>query len=275
VSLDVQGVAGRIATTGLEDDGALSAADAARVRAAIGRIAAGGRRARVIALARGAPTQPWHDVFDLAGLDVHKDLLLVWNGQRIEAHGWDLGRRQVDEATAAVRDRIATRPAEAIELALDGMLALAPPLGPAVRRSPAPSPVADPVADSGAAPASGGPGIALLGTGGLAALALVGGVALVIRRRARRAAEAQAALREGLSAADQRYSELMLAAEELAPADAEALQLRAGTLKQRLDALALEARGATTEDPVALGKVQQLEGEIAALRSTVLQKQRP
>ena len=275
MSLDVQGVAGRIATTGLEDDGALSAEDAERVRAAIRRIEARGRRARVITLSRGAATRPWRDVFDLAGLDSHRDLLLIWNGQRIEAHGWDLGRRQVDEATAAVRDRIATRPAEAIELALDGMLALAPPLGPAVRRSPAPSPVADPVADSGAAPASGGQGIALLGTGGLAALALVGGVALVIRGRARRAAEAQAALREGLSAADQRYSELMLAAEELAPADAEALQLRAGTLKQRLDALALEARGANTDDPVRLGKVQQLEGEIAALRSTVLQKQRP
>lgn len=275
MSLDVQGVAGRIASTGLEDDGALSAEDAERVRAAIRRIEARGRRARVITLSRGAATRPWRDVFDLAGLDSHRDLLLIWNGQRIEAHGWDLERAQLDQAVAAVRGRIATRPAEAIELALDRMLAMAPTQRRPAAPPPATSPPAAPAPAPAAAPSTAGPGVALLSTGGLAALALASGVALVIRRRARRAAEAQAALRDGLAAADRRYSELMLAAEELAPAEAERLQLRAGTLKQRLDALALEARGANTDDPVRLGKVQQLEGEIAALRSTVLQKQRP
>ena len=275
MSLDVQGVAGRIASTGLEDDGVLSAEDAERVRAAIRRIEARGRRARVITLSRGAATRPWRDVFDLAGLDSHRDLLLIWNGQRIEAHGWDLERAQLDQAVAAVRGRIATRPAEAIELALDRMLAMAPTQRRPAAPPPATSPPAAPAPAPAAAPSTAGPGVALLSTGGLAALALASGVALVIRRRARRAAEAQAALRDGLAAADRRYSELMLAAEELAPAEAERLQLRAGTLKQRLDALALEARGANTDDPVRLGKVQQLEGEIAALRSTVLQKQRP
>ena len=146
-----------------------------------------------------------------------------------------------------------------------------------LRRPPGPrapgAATAERAADS---PSDGLSSLSLIGGAGALALGLIGGTVLVIRRRQRRAAESSAAFAEALAAADSRYAELMLAAEELEGADGRQLQLRAGTLKQRLDVLAAETRNkpALAADPVTLGKVRQLENEIAALRSTVLQRRR-
>ena len=67
----------------------------------------------------------------------------------------------------------------------------------------------------------------------------------------------------------------MLACEEL-PGDPQAtdIQLKATELKKRADQVVAEVEAAphTGNDPVPLGKLDQIENELGALRSTVLQK---
>jgi len=67
----------------------------------------------------------------------------------------------------------------------------------------------------------------------------------------------------------------MLASEDsLLPETAAQIQLRATELKRRLDERVREIREQPVlgNDPVRIGELRQLEGELAALRSTALQR---
>src|SRR5690348_8923419 len=91
------------------------------------RLAGAGRRARVVALQGGAALQPWHALFDRAGLDGKRDLLLLWNGQRMEAQGWGLVPDVINAALRQERELIAARPGDAIVAALDRLARAADP----------------------------------------------------------------------------------------------------------------------------------------------------
>jgi len=113
--------------------------------------------------------------------------------------------------------------------------------------------------------------------GGTLAVAAGGLVALAILRRGKLAKEGLAAVTKAKAALDKSYSEVVLACEEL-PGDPQAteIQLKAAELKKRADAISadVEAAPAKGTDPVTVGKLEQLDNELAALRSTVLQKAR-
>jgi hypothetical protein len=115
----------------------------------------------------------------------------------------------------------------------------------------------------------------LLGVGGLAAAAALGWV--IVRRR-RRAQERRQSLAEARSAADQVFADVLLAAEEMSGPEAAQLREKATRLRDQIDALAppnmkqLPAK----EESLTLAQLRQMENELEALRSTVLQvKRRP
>lgn len=272
MTFDLATVAGRLRTGDVESAGDLPAPDEERVRATIGRLRTLGRSARVAALPRGADLAAWHPLFDAAGLDDKRDLLMLWNGRRLEARGWGLPPGRIHEVLVTVEPLIAAEPGQAITRALEALARMAGALERRAQGDEAPVP---PLGEGG-----GGqdelPSLAVLGGAGIAATLAISATALVIRRRARRAAEIGRDLTAALESAEQRFAELMLAAEELGdgPGGGRDLQLRAGRLKQRLDALGSEARSdrEVAADPLTLGRIRQLENEIAALRSSALSR---
>src|SRR5207247_1725718 len=106
-------------------------------------------------------------------------------------------------------------------------------------------------------------------------IAAGGVIVLAIMRRNRLAKEGLASVGTAKASAERAYTELVLACEELGgDPQASELQLKATELKKRVDAIVAdtEAKPARGTDPVTIGKIRQLENELAALRSTVLQK---
>jgi hypothetical protein len=148
------------------------------------------------------------------------------------------------------------------------------------------APAASPSAGATAAPPSlspaqapgnasgGGHGLAI-GLGVAGAL-VAGGLGFAIYRRNKRAAESRGDFDAAKASAERAYTELILASEELGGDAGYQLQLKAADLKKQLDAIVAEADGKPDKmsDRVVLGKISQLESELAALRSTQLQKAR-
>lgn len=207
--------------------------------------------AQVLVVDRGDPLPElllgsWNTL----GLDARRDLLLVFDTHDWVARGWGLDAGQIMRILEAARPHERTVFSRELIGALQGLAQAAQP--------------------------SAGSSIVLpaLGVGGALALGLLG---LVVRRRRQLAQLGRAQLAEAQSSLGRTYAELVLACEEL-PAQQEAseLQLRATELRQRADVVLKQGLldPKIGNDPVMIGRVRQLESELSALHSTVLQKQR-
>jgi hypothetical protein len=215
-----------------------------------------GLQAYVLLRPEGDPVEAWRPLWGMMKLDDKTDLLLVFNGRRWEARGWGLTFKEVKPALASAEPDLKIYYGKGLSHALDA-------LGAASTHDTRPTTSHSHLLGIGLA-------------GGVGALALLGGFALVVRRRNKLRGEAQTAFDAAHSSAEKAFSEVTLAAENLTPDEASKLQLRVAELKKRLDSVVEEARGkpALMSDPVTLGKIRQLENEIQAVRSTYLQKAR-
>jgi hypothetical protein len=248
----------QLRTQDLVDAGRLKAGGRHELETTLARWRALGVHARVVVLPRGTDPTPWRQAWQLLGLDEGRDLLLISDGEHTLARGWGLSRAQIDAALARARPGMARYLGRGLSDAVDALGAAATGVGPAagaVGERPHSSVVP-----------------ALVG-GSLGAIAFAGLVAFVIHRRRRVAARSGAEFAAARSSAERAYADLMLAAEELGEGAAE-LQLRAAELKRRLDQAIAEGDSSPRRaaDPVVLGRIRQLENELAALRSTVSQQ---
>jgi hypothetical protein len=216
-----------------------------------------GLRAHVLLCDPGDSFRDLLGAWDQLGYDGKQDLLLVFNTRDWAARGWGLNDAELARALEAARPHAHEVFAQELVGALDqlGRAAVA----------------------KGTANDDRGGGLVLPVVGGIAAVATGGLIALAIRRRNLLAKQGLAKVGEAKASADRAYSDLVLACEEL-PGDPRAsdIQLKASDLKKRVDAIAAETEAKPTRgnDPVTVGKIRQLENELAALRSTVLQKQK-
>lgn len=223
------------------------------LEATLQALAARGLRARIVVTPMNADLAPYHGVWDGLALDPRKDLVLLYNGRRWEARGWGLAPSAVDAALASAAPALRSYHARGLSEAL---LALA-------RAS---SGVTAPKATSGAW------GGVAIGVGTLAGLGLLG---FVIARRRRRALERKRALERAVHEAEQIYADVMLASEELPEAEAGVLRDKASRLKGELDGVVSGQRALPAmEETLTLGRIGQLENELEALRSVVLQNKR-
>jgi hypothetical protein len=221
------------------------------VLAEIDRWKSRGIRARVLVVDPGDSFDELLGAFDKLHLDPDSDLLLVFNTRDFAGRGWGMSRQEIERALANLPHAVFSH---MIVRALD---ALANATTRAARTEH---------------------GISLLPiVGGTVGVAAAGLVALAIVRRNKLAKQGMAKLGDARASAERAYADLMLACEDL-PGDAQAseIQLRASELKKRMDAIVTEteARPVKGNDPVQIGKLHQLENELAALRSTVLQKEK-
>jgi len=219
--------------------------------AEIERWSANGLRAHVLVVDPGDPLSELLQAWEPLGLNEQRDLLLIFDTQRWVARGWGIEQAEIQRALAEAWPRGHSVYSQQL---IGGLRAL-----------------------SRLASSSGGDaGVSAFGiVGGVGVLAVGGVLALAIRRRNLLAKLGAAKLAEAQSSAERTYTELILACEELPePEQASELQLRAAELKRRLDGVVEEVRQrpATGNDPVRIGELRQLENELAALRSTMLQK---
>ncbi len=238
----------------LVDRGLLRPRGRQEVLAAIERWRERGMRAWVLVLERDEPLAPWHALSETMQLG-RPDLLLLFNGRRWEARGWGLPADRVERALEAARPSLGTYWGRGLVEALDR-------LGAAATGRPAPRPESRPRSSS---PIGWGAGAALLAGGGV--------LAWLIGRRMRLAKERRGKIDQARSSAERTYADLVLAAEDLSSEDAMQLQMRAARLKEQLDQVVEQARS-SGDDEVTIGRVRQVENELSALQSTVLQKRR-
>jgi len=231
-----------------------------QLQAEIDRWASRGLRAHVLVVDLGDPFDALITAFDKLGYDKEHDLLLVFNTRDWVARGWGLSDAEIQRALDAARPH--QHEVFATEL-IDAVDQLAKAASPKVGTTASGEEQHD--SSFPVLPVVGG--IAVVGIGGL--------VGLAIMRRGRLAKEGTAKLAEAQGSAEKAYADLMLACEEL-PTDGTDLQLKAADLKKRLDTVVEEIRAQPHKgtDPVMIGKIRQLENELAALRSTVLQKEK-
>jgi hypothetical protein len=234
----------------------------AEVLAAIEKWKSRGLRAHVVITERNDDLAPWHGLWSLLSLDAKKDLLLVFNGTRWDARGWGLDAPRIQRALENAAPGLRSYYARGLVTALDE-------LGAAATGSPTATSDAK---GAQAEPRSGGGG----SLGILAGLMLaIAGLFFgwMIRRRKVLGGQKYAAFEKARLVAEQSYADVMLAAEALPDSGVEEKR-RASELKGRLDRLGREAasRPMSADDPVLLGKVEQLENEIAAIHSVILQR---
>ncbi len=150
----------------------------------IARLGGRGLSAHVALVPAGEELGPWHVLWNSQGLDAKSDLLLLFNGKRWEARGWNLTARQIEVALAGAEPALKQYFGRGLTTALAN-------LGAATRRAPVETPAPVPARSSPASSSSRSSSIsgAVLGVGALAALAVVG---WVIVRRGRRAGRAGA-----------------------------------------------------------------------------------
>jgi hypothetical protein len=244
-------------------------------------------RAHVLVLPHDESPEEAKPLWAKLGLDEKSDLLLISNGVKWDARGWSLTRTQLD---AAMADAAPAYKAYLGKGLVQSLVSLAAAVGGGATAAPAPPQPPQPHSEPqqrlpAVAPASSSDRsdrgdrsssastLPWLGIGGAALAGLVG---FAIYRRNKRAAEARAQLATARANAERTYTELVLASEELPGEAGTQLQLRAGDLKQQLDAIIADAEGNPEKmtDRVVLGRIAQLDGELAALRTTQLQKAR-
>jgi hypothetical protein len=258
MTIDLDATARDLQREKLVDRGRLKVGGRQEVRASMERAyAQHGLRSYVLLLPSGESIEDARPLWDALKLDPAKDLLLVSNGAHWEARGWGLSRGAIDAALDAATPALRQYFGKGIQQALEGLSAAA--TGAA--------------APPGGASTSKAPTAAILG--GTAALA-ASGVAFVIWRRDKLAKERRVPFDAARASAERAFTDLVLASEELSGDDGAKLQLEAGDLKKRLDAFVAEAekKPLALGTPVTLGKIRQFESELAALRSTRLQKAR-
>jgi hypothetical protein len=212
-----------------------------------------GLRAHVLVIDPGDSLAEMLRAWPSLGLDPKRDLLLAFDTRDWVARGWGLEQGEIQRILAAARPHQPAVLSAWLIRALSG-------LGEAASRAPASA------ADGG---------VSLPVVGGIGASVAAGALGLVIRRRNQLAKLGAAKLLEAQRSAERAYTEVILACEELpVPEQGTEIQLRAAELKRRLDKVVdqVRPRPTTGNDPVRIGEVRQLEDELAALRSTVLQK---
>lgn len=237
--MDRAEIADRLRSARIWDSGWLKPAGRGELDAALDRWEADGRRARVVLAERGTDLAALRPLWGDLGLDPESDLLLLYNGERWEARGWGLDDGDIAAALDAAEPELADYVGKGLVAALDGL---------------------------GAATGGGAPGW-LLPVGGAAAVAGFGLMWLIARRERVRRTEGTKLLADARDAAEGAYASLILDADRLGPESFD-LQEQAARLRRELDVAAREAG-----DPkVRAGRMRQVEDEIAALQSTVLQR---
>jgi hypothetical protein len=242
----------------IADSGWLKPGGRAELEAALARWESQGLRAKIVLLPEGTDARPWRSLWGDLGLDERVDLLLIYAGDHWEARGWGLDDGQIAQALDAAEPALAEYAGKGLVAALDGLGAAALAL-PADRGAGVP-------ARPSFVPGVGELLVAGVGAGTLAA----GALGWLIWRRQKLAREDQGRLlADQRAAAEVAYANLILDADQLGP-DSFDLQQRAARLRRELDLVARNEG----DEAVRLGKMRQVENEIAALQSTVLQRKR-
>jgi hypothetical protein len=224
----------------------------------IARLGAGGLRGHVVVAPRGEDLAPWRVLWGRQGYDPKSDLLLLFNGRDWYAQGWGLDQAAILRALDAAQPALGQYYGRGLTVALANLAA-------ATGRAPE-RPGEKKQSSSAWLPVS-------LGAG--TALAVFG---WAVARRRRLARERRQSLTEARSSADQVFADVVLATEEMSGPEAAQLREKASRLKDQLDALAppnlkqLPAK----EESLTMARLRQMENELEALRSSVLQaKRRP
>jgi len=221
----------------------------------IARIAGGGLRAHVVLVPVAEELAPLHTLWMRLGYAEAGDLLLLFNGHRWEARGWGLSRPAIDAALAAAEPGLRLFYGRGLANALAN-------LSEATGRAPARAP---------ARPSSLGGIVA-----GAAGLGLAAAVAWVIVRRRRRGQESRHTLAEARSSADKVFAEVVLATEDMAGPDGAELRDKATRIHDQIDAIAPPSlkQLPAKEETLTVARLLQMENELEALRSRVLQTKR-
>jgi hypothetical protein len=259
---DLNASATALRETPLVDRGLLKPGGKAELLATIDRWKSRGLRAYVFVTERNEDLAAWHGLWSALALDARKDLLLIFNGTRWDARGWGLDEARIKQALERAEPGLRSYYARGLVMALDELGALA-------TGSPSNQPTAPGLATARPARESSGMGI----LAGLLVAMSVGLFGWVLWRRKHIGVRRYAEFEKARLSAEQTYADVVLAAEALPDLGTEEKH-RASELKGRLDRLAREAaaRPVSSNDPVLIGKVQQLENEIATLHSVLLQR---
>jgi hypothetical protein len=225
----------------------------------IARLAAGGLHGHVVVAPRGEDLQPWRVLWSRQGYDASRDLLLLFNGRDWYAHGWSLEPAAILRALDAARPALGQYHGKGLTVALTR-------LAEATGRAPE---------NPGEKKRSSGALLPVfLGAGTAAAVAF----GWVVLRRRRLQRERRQSLAEARKSADQVFADVVLATEDMAGPDAVQLREKATRLHDQIEALAppnlkqLPAK----EESLTMARLRQMENELEALRSSVLQaKRRP
>lgn len=218
----------------------------------IARLAARGLRAHVLIVPPSEELAPLHAVWTKLGLNFDNDLLLLFNGHRWEARGWGLSPAAADGALAAATPALHQYFGKGLASALANLAAAA--------KRP-------------------GRSASTIGLGlGVSALVAVGAVGWVIMRRQRRAQEGRRSLDEARTSIDKVFSDVLIAAEDLHGPEATVLREKATRLREQMNTLAPPSlkQLPAKQESLTMAQLLQMENELEALRSSVLQaKRRP
>ncbi len=220
-----------------------------------------------VLVARGMPTSVLGETWTALHADPRVDLVLFFNGKEWDARGWGLESSRIKAALTAAEPALRQYHGKGIAEALRQ-------LGRAAIGGPSTGVTVE-AASHSTAPHESGSAVGVT-SAGVAALLAVSGLAFILSRRSKLAAEARAAFNDARTSAERAYAELILAAEEVGADGGRDLQLKASDIKTRLDAVIASAsdKPQKMSDPVTLGKIRQFEDELAALKSTNLQRAR-
>ena len=250
----------------LYDGGRLRPLGKAEVTKTLEAWAARGKVAWLVMLPEDSDLAPYHELFSDLHLSEERDLLFLFNGRRWEARGWKLGTHDIARALALAEPRLKQNWAAGLSFALDtlGARAIGAPAlnAPAAQETGTPPPM--PARAEEPERGSSGKWVG----GGIAGAVVLGGLSFVVVRRKRLLREQAESVHAALLSAEQAEADLMLFAEELPKEDVREVHVAAERLHEELGRL----RRSSQDERLRLGKIQQIENELAALHSTALQK---
>jgi hypothetical protein len=200
-----------------------------------------GRQSYVVVLPEGASLAEWRALWRLLDLQDEGDLLVLFDGRRWEARGWGLSSAEIsaalDQAEPALRDGFGAGLAEAL-----GQLEAAQTGGATF-------------------------GSVALGAGAVAAMAALGGLGWILVRRIQREREGRAEVEKARASLDDTVAELILTSDELGESG--------HTLQEKAVALQAAVRSVPADltPRVRAARIEQLENEVVALQSEVMQRQ--